>query len=396
MKVAVIIEHLDAGRGGAEVYTDALVRALARDGHAVSVIAQDWTREAPSVEMRRVEARGITGAGRALSFATGACEAAATGGFDVIHSMARAPYLSIFHPHGGVTRASNEQSIRASSSPVERGLRRAARWLNTKNDVLLELEDIIYTRKPLPRFIAVSKMVASDMRRYYNVPSSQIDVVYNGVDVERFRPENRLAYRQALRSEMGVADDEVLVLLVAHNYRLKGAEVFINAVAALSGGARKVRGLIVGGGEAGPYRRLAQKLGVAGRVIFRKATSGIERVYAASDIYLHPTFYDPMSLVALEALASGLPVITTRYNGASEVITDGIEGYTVADPMDHAAITGALERLMDAKRRDEMSAAARALAVKFPFERNYAGILEVYHKAAAQGPPSDITIKRCR
>ena len=395
MKIGIVIEHFNPRRGGAETYTAGLVESLAASGHEVSVITEDWSAVPAGVKMVPVRPRGVTAAGRCLSFATEASEAALSGGFDVVHSMARIMALSVFQPHGGVTKAAVARSLASSESQWERGLRKAARWLNTKSDMLLEIEEIIYSETPLPRFVAVSNIVASDMMRYYGVPASKIDVVYNGVDVCRFRPENRQAFRQVTRERFGIGDADVLLLLVAHNYRLKGADVFIRAVAAMRAeGHERVRGLIVGGRDFAAYERLARKLGAGDRVSFSAATDDIERVYAAADVYLHPTYYDPMSLVVLEAMAAGLPVITTRYNGASEIMSEGVEGFSVAEPRDLPAIVAGLGQLVDDARRRDMGAAARALAERFPLERNFEGIMAVYAKAVEEGLPAKMKITR--
>ena len=395
MKIAIVIEHFNPKRGGAEVYTAGLVSWLSSQGHDLHVFSQDWTLEPPGVTMVRVPAKGVTAAGQVLSFATEASELVGSGDFDVVHSMARIMRLSIFHPHSGVLRASLERTLDYSRSPLEKGLRQVARWLNTKIDMMLELEAIIYEESPPPRMIAVSNMVASDMKRLHNVPDSKIDVVYNGVDCARFRPENRSLYRDSVRAEAGIPPDALLMLFVGHDYRRKGADVFIRALSEIvSRGRRSVRGLLVGGKDFAPFSDLARKLGVADLVTFRDAVPDVEKYYAAADLYLLPTFYDPMSLVVLEALASGLPVITTRYNGASEIMTDGLHGFITSDPRDLGAIVSAVETLSDASRRAEMGAAARSLALEFPLERNYRGVLEVYRKAVAEGPPPFIQIHK--
>jgi UDP-glucose:(heptosyl)LPS alpha-1,3-glucosyltransferase len=398
MKVAIVIEHFNARRGGAETYTSYLVDRLAADGHEVTVMAEDWATEPARTTMVRVPVKGMTAAGRVLSFATEASEMASEGGFDVVHSMARIVYVNVFQPHGGVTRASMEKSLESTESQVGRGLRKAARWLNTKSDMLLELDGIIYTETPPPRFVAVSKMVADDMHHWYGVPYGSVDVVYNGVDVDRFGPMRRVQQRPAARGELHLDAAQVAVLLVAHNYRLKGAEVFIKSIAeVVKRGHKNVRGIIVGGGkDAGVYDRLAKGLGVGDAITIHGAADRIEKYYAAADIYLHPTFYDPMSLVVLEALASELPVITTRHNGASEIIHEGREGFIIEDPRDVSAIVDALEKMLDAKRRDEMAAAARALAEEYPLERNYRGILEVYEKAKAEGARPEIKLRKAK
>lgn len=395
MRIAIVIERFDPKRGGAETYTAGLVQSLIADGHDVSVVAANWAVEPAKATMVRVPVKGMTAAGRALSFATEASELVSGGEYDVVHSMARIVRLSVFQPHGGVMRASIEQSLASSRSGLQRGLRRAARWLNTKSDMLVELETIIYEENPPPRFVAVSGMVADDMKRYYNIPDSKIDVVYNGVDVERFRPENRNTYMDDVRRELDIDPEDVLVLLVAHNYRLKGVDIFLRTIAELARrGGKNVRGLIIGGGDDTLYSSLARKLGLADRVVFHGAADHMERYYAAADIYLHPTFYDPMSLVVLEALASGLPVITTGMNGASEIITEGVDGFVVDGPRNVPAILSCLEKLMEPSLRADVSAAARVLAEKFPLERNYAGIMEVYSKAVADGDRPDILIRK--
>ncbi len=395
MKAAVVIEHFNPTRGGAETYTAQLVQWLRGAGHEVTLFTQDWTLEPTGVTMVSVPVKGISGARRYLSFSTEASQLVREGGFDVVHSMARILTQNVFQPHGGVMRASLERSLASSPTAIGRGLRRAARWLNTKSDIMLELENIIYTERPLPRLIAVSKMVASDMRRFYDVDADKIDVIYNGVDIARFTPENRERFRGPLREELGIPQEAVLLLLVANNYRLKGAEIFVRILSALNkNGGGAVRGLVVGAGGEGVYERLAEKTGVAERIVFHEAVVDIERFYAAADIYLHPTFYDPMSLVALEALASGLPVITTRFNGCSEIMTRGIEGFWADDPRDVRAFLSYVEALLDSSRREEAGRAARELALKYPLERNFREIVAVYDKALAEDTMADVEIRK--
>jgi len=395
MKIALVIEHFNPKRGGAEVYTSYLAGKLAAEGHEVTLFAENWSSEPARVNMVAVPVKGITAAGRALSFATESAHMAADGGFDVVHSMARILKMSVYQPHGGVMRASLERSLATTASPIHQGLRKAARWLNTKTDMLLEIEGIIYEAKRPPRLVAISKMVAEDMKRYYGVAADKIDVVYNGVDTQRFRPENRVAARASVREAVHVNEDDTLFLLVAHNYRLKGVEVFIRTIAELArAGHDKVRGLVVGDGDVRAYKGLAEKLRVSDRVIFHPGVTDLERYYTAADVYLHPAFYEPMGLVVLEALASGLPVVTTKFTGASEIITHGVDGFVVSEPRDIKGILEATQALLDKRRRDDIGLAARALAEKYPLERNYRGILEVYERAIAEGSGAGLELKR--
>ena len=396
MKIAIVIEHFNPARGGAETYTAGLVGWLVAGGHDVTIFTQDWVGEREQATLVAVPTRGVSAARRYLSFSTTASELVGQGDFDVVHSMARILRLDVFHPHGGVMRASLERSLAATEGGLQRGLRRAARWLNTKSDVLLELESILYTEDPPPRLVAVSQMVADDMKRYYGIDESQVDVVYNGVDASRFSPETRATIGAGLREELGIGTDALLLLLVAHNYRLKGVEILIRVMAELvKRGGGNFKALVVGSKNPSQtvYPKLAEKLGVGDRVLFHPGVADIKRFYAAADVYFHPTFYDPMSLVVLEALGAGLPVITTRHNGCSEIMTDGQEGFCIDEPRDVDALVERVGLLADDDRRLAMSTAARALALEFPLERNYEGLMAVYLKAADQRR-TEVTTRR--
>ena len=106
----------------------------------------------------------------------------------------------------------------------------------------------------------------------------------------------------------------------------------------------------------------------------------IETYYAASDIYVHPTFYDSCSLVVTESLASGLPVITTKYDGASGVIDNGVEGFVMGNPMDYEALAEKISLFFDDEFREKASIAAREKAEKYPAEKNCEEIIEIYKR----------------
>jgi UDP-glucose:(heptosyl)LPS alpha-1,3-glucosyltransferase len=119
-------------------------------------------------------------------------------------------------------------------------------------------------------------------------------------------------------------------------------------------------------------------------VCFAGYCGDMRRGYFASDFLVHPTFYDPCSLVVLEALACGLPVVTTRYNGASELLSPPREGYVVADPHDHPRLAWAMAQLLDPARRAACAQAARRAAAQWTFERHYRELMQVFAEAAAR------------
>src|SRR5262249_41762459 len=106
--------------------------------------------------------------------------------------------------------------------------------------------------------------------------------------------------------------------------------------------------------------------------------------YFAADFLVHPTFYDPCSLVVLEALACGLPVITSRFNGASELFTSPDAGYVVEDPHDHERLAGCMRRMLDPAARGACAQAARRASALWTFEHHYRQLLQVFAEAAAR------------
>jgi UDP-glucose:(heptosyl)LPS alpha-1,3-glucosyltransferase len=170
--------------------------------------------------------------------------------------------------------------------------------------------------------------------------------------------------------------------MVAMNYRLKGLAPLIRAAAAVPAG-RRFRLAVVGHPKFARYERLARRLGVAERFRFLGFRADPKAAYFAADFLVHPTFYDPCSLVVLEALACGLPVVTTRYNGASELLTVPDNGLVVSDPHDAAELGGAVERMLDPGYRRSAAQSARQAATAWTFEHHYRALLAVFAEVRA-------------
>src|SRR5262249_34981442 len=149
----------------------------------------------------------------------------------------------------------------------------------------------------------------------------------------RFDESDRPRIRAEARGHWNLPDNAVVAAMIAMNYRLKGLEPLLNALTLLPDNLPFML-LVAGSPKFNSYERLAARLGVQNRVRFIGHCADIRRVFFAADMLVHPTFYDPCSLVVLEALACGLPVITTKNNGAGELMHPPAEGYVVDDPHD--------------------------------------------------------------
>lgn len=378
MNIGLVIESLAPRRGGAEQWTTQFARWLARAGHEVHVVASHFAAEIAGLG---VTPHALPRTRSRLEFAQAAERQLERLPLDVTHDMGYGWHCDVFQPHGGSRSAANEQNLRLAPRWLRPIKRRVAsclpRYREFRRLAMAQYmaDDRIY--------LALSQMVARDFERFHGVRRDQIRLVYNGVDIDRFSPEHQRRYRSVVRGELGVADRETLLLIVAHNFRLKGVPTLLAAVGKLVRAGLPVRLAVVGGKRQAAIARLAARLGAAGATTFVGPVDDAVPYYAAADVYVQPTFYDPCSLVVLEAWASGLPVVTSRFNGAGELMTPGAEGWLIDNPADADELTACLLPLTEPAIRAPMAAAARRLAVAHSFDRNCRELLNVYEEIAA-------------
>jgi UDP-glucose:(heptosyl)LPS alpha-1,3-glucosyltransferase len=375
MRIGLVVEEFDPARGGLEQWAVQFAARLAARGHEIHVAAR---RFAESVRGGPFIAQPIHDDGSRLGFAEAAAQRMLALNLDIVHDTGSGWHCDVFQPHFGSRPACAEAKL-AFSPRWLRPLKRAFSALGPRDREFAALEARQYVDDGR-LILALSKRVACDFQRLHRVRADRIRLVYNGVDVQRFSPVHRQQHRPRIRASLGIDDQTVLLLIVAHNFRLKGVDALLRAMRRLCRHELPVHLAVAGGKHLRRYRAMARRLGVAPRVTFVGPVADTVPWYAAADLYVHPSLYDACSLVVLEALASGLPVITSRQNGASELLTEGQEGHVMAEPWDDAALARLVERVLDPWARQRMGQAARRLALEHTLERNCEQIEAVYHE----------------
>jgi len=383
VKIGFQIEHLDPSRGGAETYVHRFAETLIAAGHEVHLFATGFQTEPAGAVTHHVLQRGLSRPERDLRFARAARKAARRAGLDVVVAVGRTLGANVLQPHGGTLPGSRRQNLLLMRNATLRGLKQAFDWANPRIRAQLWIERRQYETEPAPDVVAISRMVRRDVRQFYGVPEDRLHLVYNGVDLDRFSPHVCDAQRRAAREAWGLGEDETCFLIVAHNLRLKGLRELVEAAARLDKG-RPWRVVVVGKGSARPYLERIEQSGCAGRFQFAGPMADVVGAYAAADAYVQPTWYDPCSLVVLEALACGRPVITTRFNGASELMEDGRDGLLIDAPSEIDRLADAMRQLLDRDTRCRMARAARETAEQHSIERNFKEMMAVFEKAAAR------------
>ncbi len=343
MKLALIRRQF-AATGGAELYLQRLMGELTAKGHEVHLFAEGWDSPPPEVKLHAVPVFGSR-AERPLNFAEAAKTAVAKERFDCVFSLERTLKQDVYRAGDGVHRVW-----------LERRRQFAPWWARpfigggSFHRNMMRLETAAFDPANTGRIIVNSEMVKREILEHFPFPEERIHLVRNGVDVERFHDGRRAETRK----RFGVADDDCLALFVGSGWGRKGLRYLIRAVGAVNdlrrdqerarkaydpeaeeeeedpgpdppGAPRKpVRLLVVGKGR--------KPAGASGDIIFAGPMNDVENAYAAADLFVFPPIYEPCSNVVFEALAAGLPVITSRQNGASEVIEEGVNGSVVDDP----------------------------------------------------------------
>jgi UDP-glucose:(heptosyl)LPS alpha-1,3-glucosyltransferase len=375
LRVGLVVEHFDPMRGGLEQWSFRFARELVSRGHEVHVVSQEFVEATRELAVVRHPVR----CGRSrLAFGRQARVLLEPLALDVIHDMGAGWYCDVFHPHGGSWLSVTRRKL----DMLPGWLRGLKRWLNP----LLPRQrqyDKLMARQYADNgqvLLALSRSVADDFMRFHDVGPERIRVVYNGVDTEEFSPACCAERRGPVRRRLGIGPDTLLALVVGHNFHLKGVPTLLDAMGRLGGEERPIHLAVVGGKHLRPWQRRAERLGVGHRVSFLGTSSEPLDYYAAADLYVHPTFYDTCSLVVLEAAACGLPVITSRCNGVSELFREGVEAFLISDPGNGEELAATMRLLVDDARRLRMGRAARQAVEQYTLARNVDEILEVYRE----------------
>jgi UDP-glucose:(heptosyl)LPS alpha-1,3-glucosyltransferase len=213
--------------------------------------------------------------------------------------------------------------------------------------------------------------------KYYSVPSDDIAVIHNGVNLEEFSPEKKADARPKVRAKLGLDEGAILAIFSGWEFKRKGLMQLVMAMPNIDG----LHVMAVGGDEPEPYVRQAKLLGVGDRLHFTGPVSDMSNYYAASDLLIFPTAYEPFGLVITEAMASGIPVVTSRLAGAAEIITDGMDGMLLDNPKSPEEIAMKTNHMLDRGILGKMGAAARRTALRYSWDHVAKMTLAIYEQA---------------
>ena len=366
-RVALVRSRFDAF-GGAERFVQSAIAALKAQGASLTLVTRRWPDNDGTALI--VDPFHVGSLWRDRSFARAACAALAMRRFDLVQSHERIACCDVYRAGDGVHAEWLAQRARVPSP-----LARVATPPSPHHRYLLEAERALFTAARLKAVICNSEMVRGEIARHFETPAEKLVLIRNAVDGARFHPGLRAEMGEAVRQQVAIPRDATVFAYVGSGFERKGVGPFLRALARRR---EPAWGIIVGKDKrAAHYGTLSVKLGIAGRVRFVGGISDVRPFLAAADAFVLPTLYDPFPNAALEAMAAGLPVVTSTKCGAAEVVREGESGF-VRDALDVDGLADCLDRLDPATARRMGEAAREAVAPLTPeaMGREYLALYE--------------------
>jgi UDP-glucose:(heptosyl)LPS alpha-1,3-glucosyltransferase len=356
--------------GGAGLILDRTIAALSARGMRVSLLGRSWPGRA-DVEFIRCDPPRFPRFRRERAFARAACKRLVNESEAIVQAHERMACCDIFRAGDGVHATFIEQRMRGLGA-----IARTVLSLDPFHRSVIALEQEMFASRRLQAVIANSQMVADDIATRFSFPRDRIHLVPNGIDLDRFHPAVREKFRDTTRKQLGTPPSRPVVLFVGSGFKRKGLDAAIAAVAANRNDAE----LWVIGDDRRPgsYTTIAHHAGLPG-TRFRLIGPVPDPLpyYAAADVLILPSIYDPFPSTALEALACGLPVVTSESCGAREAAVR-LDPALVRDAYDHEGLAVAVDRATELASKRATVDAARAIASAYSIDNMIDRTLAVY------------------
>ena len=384
MKIAIIIERANIALGGAERSIFELWQALSERGHEVHILAAKGRTQTERIHVLCQAQPGKRAC--YFGFKKALKKHLAENRYDIVHSVLPFDFADIYQPRGGSFPESILRNAASYENKFIEFYKRITAFANFHRTILLQAEKYLCKNPNGPIVVALSQYVAEQFKKHYGLKNERIVVVPNGVKTyKRIGTTKTEMLRAQAPAKFGLeeAKKPVFFLFIANNFRLKGLSGLIKAMqlATCADNTREAYLIVVGNGKRHKYSRLAKKLNVQKKIVFLGPVKNIQDTLSIIDVAILPTFYDPASRSILEALSFGKPVITTRFNGAVDLIVNNRHGKVIDTPENIPALAEAVSYFTNTENIQKASEAIAAdnLKEKISINRVVKQLIPVYN-----------------
>ncbi len=319
MNIIIIRKECGIHKGGAERYCLTLIKGLKKLNHNVILIGEFCDTETQRyVDFIPVKSKSLLSSISNLRFHKEVQKRLVNYKDYIIYSLSRTYPVDIY-------RVTDPLHIHHITINYNNKFKKIWTNISYRHRVLLDLE--YKSLKNAKLIITISKLDKKLVESYYHINPKKIKVIYNGVDQHLFTLKVK-DFRKTVRQQLGINNKVTCYLFPAMDFKRKGLNTLLLALTNIK---FPFKLLVAGNGPIKKYKKKAKQLGIADKIIFLGRCKDIEKLYGACDLMVLPTTYDPFGNVHLEALACGLPVLTTAQAGGSEIVIPNKTGYIMKD-----------------------------------------------------------------
>jgi UDP-glucose:(heptosyl)LPS alpha-1,3-glucosyltransferase len=350
-----------------------LARECLARGHAVTIYCGEW--RGPALQgARRVllPARGLSNHAAYARFHRGLAEALREEPADLLVGMNKIPGLDVYF--------AGDSCYLEKAAAQRPGLYR----LLPRYRRFAAAERAVFAAEAPTRIFALTERSAASYRRWHGTPAERFHLLPPDIDVDRIAGADAPGQREGLRQELGMGNEERLLLLLGSGFRKKGLDRVLDAMAAQAPALRdRLRLCVIGDDRQGPFERQARRLGLSGQVRFLAGRDDVPRFLFAADALLLPAYDELAGMVILEAMVAGLPVLLTANCGYAPFVEEAEAGLVLPEPFEQPALNAALTEILTSPRRAGWSSNGRAMAHDHRFQglaRQAVDLLECFHR----------------
>ena len=305
-------------------------------GHKVDVYTMRWEGELdPALNIHILPSRGWQNHSRAQYFVQQLQQRITEGKYDLVVGFNKIPGLDVYYAADTCyqAKASQQRSAWYRFTPRYRHL--------------VAYENAVFAKEAKTKILLIAQAQQAEFMRYYQTPHERFSVLPPGISRDRIASDNAAEVRQLTRYEFNLSDQDVLLLMVGSGFKTKGLDRILTGVASLPDKVKqRVKLFIIGDDNFAPFKQQAEQLKIMSHVMFLGGRGDVARFFLAADLLLHPAYNENTGTVLLEAVVSGLPVLTTDVCGYAGYIQSAQAGRVLTSPFQQTAFNAALEDMI--------------------------------------------------
>jgi len=313
-----------------------IARTCHQRGHEIHVYTMCWEAELePGFKLHIIAPHGWQNHARNWSFAEKVKSYLAAGHYDLVIGFNKMPYLDMYY----AADVCYQSRVRELHWPLYRLLPRYRR--------LVALEESIFARGKPTEILLISPMQQQDFVRYYQTEPTRFHLLPPGISKDRIAPPNAAEIRTSIRQTHGLAVDDILLILVGSGFKTKGLDRAIRGLASLPTVLKdRAQLFVIGQDNPASFKKLANRLHVGQHVHFLGGRPDVPHYLLAADLLLHPAYHENTGTVLLEAIVSGLPVLTVDICGYAHFVMEANAGLVLTSPFRQAEFNIALQKML--------------------------------------------------